>query len=85
MGAFTQKVYQIVQKIPRGSVATYGQVAALAGNPRTSRIVGCAMHHAPKGIPCHRVVFQDGSLCKDDIFGGRAIQRGILEQEGVCF
>ena len=55
---FFETVYTMVSKIPRGRVATYGQIARLAGNPRASRIVGCALHMCPAsgGIPCHRVV-----------------------------
>ena len=50
-------IYDVVRKIPRGCVATYGQVAALAGNPRWSRVVGYALHVNPEPgvIPCHRV------------------------------
>ena len=59
---FFEAVYTRVSKIPRGRVATYGQIARLAGNPRASRIVGCALHMCPAsgGIPCHRVVNREG-------------------------
>lgn len=51
-------IYDVVRKIPRGCVATYGQIATLAGNPRWSRVVGYALHVNPEPgvIPCHRVV-----------------------------
>ena len=84
---FAQRIYEVVKQIPRGKVATYGQVAALAGNPRGARGVGFALHHNPQPgvIPCHRVIFRDGSLCTGFAFGGPEVQRRLLEQEGVCF
>ena len=61
---FTKRIYEVVRQIPRGCVASYGQVAFLAGNPRGARGVGFAMHRSPEpgGIPCHRVVRSDGGL-----------------------
>ena len=84
---FAQRIYEVVKQIPRGKVATYGQVAALAGNPRGARGVGFALHHNPQPgiIPCHRVIFRDGSLYTGFAFGGPEVQRRLLEQEGVCF
>ncbi len=60
---FTQKVLQIVAKIPKGKTMTYGQVAAIAGNPAAARAVGMIMskNHNPD-IPCHRVIRSDGGL-----------------------
>ena len=78
---FTKRIYEVVRQIPRGCVASYGQVAFLAGNPRGARGVGFAMHRSPEpgGIPCHRVVRSDGSL------GGYAyglpIKRELLKRE----
>ena len=85
--AFTQRIYEVVKQIPRGSVASYGQVAMLAGNPRGARGVGFALHRNPEQgvIPCHRVVFRDGSLCSGFAFGGEGEQRRLLEAEGVEF
>lgn len=82
---FNQRVYDVVRRIPRGKVATYGQVAALAGNPRNARFVGFALHANPEPgvIPCHRVVFRDGSLAPGFAFGGAQRQRELLEAEGV--
>ena len=72
-------------QIPAGRVATYGQIAFLAGRPRASRIVGGAMARAPEGLPCHRVIYGDGRLSPPDVFGGPGIQRMLLEAEGVLF
>lgn len=85
--SFSECVYAVVRRIPRGYVATYGQVAALAGRPRAARFVGFALHSNPEPgvIPCHRVVFRDGSLAPGFAFGGEERQRALLEEEGVVF
>ncbi|RBP98137.1 cysteine methyltransferase [Bifidobacterium aemilianum] len=85
--SFNERVYEVVKRIPRGLVATYGQVAALAGNHRNARFVGYALHVNPEPgmIPCHRVVFRDGSLAPGFAFGGPEEQRVLLEGEGVAF
>ncbi len=82
-----EKIYEVVQRIPRGCVATYGQVAALAGNPRWARVVGYALHvnPAPGVIPCHRVVTRLGETSKAFAFGGEDRQRTLLEDEGIVF
>ena len=82
-----QKIYEQVKKIPEGKVATYGQIALMAGNPRWSQIVGYALHSNPEPvvIPCHRVVNKDGKLAKAFAFGGENMQRNILKSEGVIF
>ena len=82
-----KKIYDVVQQIPRGTVATYGQVARLAGNPRWSRVVGYALHvnPAPGIIPCHRVVNREGRPADTFAFGGGDIQRQMLEEEGIVF
>lgn len=85
---FFNRAYDIVRQIPRGKVATYGQVATLMGEPRKARFVGFAMHGSPgmaEGVPCHRVVFKDGSLAPGYAFGGADAQRAFLEEEGVTF
>ena len=86
MSVFNQ-IYNVVQKIPKGKVATYGTVARMAGNPRWSRVVGYALHvnPAPGIIPCHRVVNREGKTSATFAFGGGDIQRQMLEQEGVVF
>lgn len=85
MDSFPKRIYLLVSQIPEGCVATYGQLAAMAGSPRASRIVGAAMYRAPAGLPCHRVLYGDGRLCCDQAFGGKEIQRQMLEKEGVRF
>ena len=82
-----EKIYNVVRQIPKGKVATYGQVAMLAGNPRWARVVGYALHNNPdpKTIPCHRVVNREGRVAPGFAFGGSGIQRELLEKEGVAF
>lgn len=86
MSVFEQ-IYEVVKKIPKGRVATYGQVAMLAGNPRWARVVGYALHNNPLPgvIPCHRVVNREGRVATNFAFGGGATQRELLEKEGIIF
>ena len=81
------KIYEVVKSIPKGRVATYGQVAALAGNPRWARVVGYALHVNPEPgiIPCHRVVNREGKVASGFAFGGEGVQRQLLEAEGIVF
>ena len=78
-------IYEVVKQIPRGKVATYGQVAALAGNKRWSRVVGFALHVNPDSseIPCYRVVNRFGEVSSAFAFGGRNRQIELLEADGV--
>ena len=91
MGEYADQVFNQVKRIPSGKVATYGQIARLIGKPRTARYVGYALRANPSpgadaaDIPCHRVVFKDGSLCRGFAFGGPEVQRHMLEAEGVPF
>lgn len=82
---FFEAVYEVVKAIPKGKVSTYGEVARTAGAPRCARQVGWALHCNPKPgvIPCHRVIFKDGSLTDGFAFGGREVQKAMLEAEGV--
>ena len=82
---FFERVWELVAEIPYGRVATYGQLADMLGYPRHARLAGAAMHHAPQGLPCHRVLYRDGTLCCDQAFGGKEVQRQLLEAEGVPF
>lgn len=79
------KIYNIVRQIPKGKVATYGQVALLAGNPRWARVVGYALHvnPDPETIKCHRVVNRNGEVSKAFAFGGENMQIHLLREEGV--
>ena len=82
-----EKIYEVVKNIPEGRVATYGQVALLAGNPRWARVVGYALHVNPEPgiIPCHRVVNREGRVAPGFAFGGEGVQRQLLESEGIVF
>lgn len=82
-----ERIYKVVCTIPKGRVATYGQVATLAGNPRWARVVGYALHNNPSpiAIPCHRVVNREGRVAEAFAFGGGNEQRRLLESEGVTF
>lgn len=87
MGEVFGRIYEIVSHIPKGCVATYGQIAALAGNPRWARVVGYALHVNPEPgkIPCHRVVNREGKTTPAFAFGGEDIQKKLLESEGIVF
>ena len=91
MGDFADKVFNVVCCIPVGKVATYGQIARMIGRPRSARYVGYALRANPSPgsnigeIPCHRVVFKDGSLAPGFAFGGPGEQRRLLENEGIEF
>lgn len=80
-------IYDAVKNIPKGNVATYGQIATIAGNPKWSRVVGYALHKNPEPvkIPCHRVVNRFGETTKAFAFGGENMQRSLLEDEGIKF
>jgi len=79
-------IYAVVRRIPRGRVATYGQIATLAGLPGHARQVGYAMHALPSGslVPWHRVINASGGISlRATEWGG--LQRALLEAEGVRF
>jgi len=87
MKNYFQQVYEIVAQIPSGKIATYGQIAAMLGNPKAARVVGWAMRAAPSEInlPCHRVVNKQGMLSPYYVFGDTSVQRCMLEREGITF
>lgn len=87
MGETFLRIYEAVKLIPRGRVATYGQVARLAGMPRGARVVGYALHANPDPvtIPCYRVVNRFGAVSEAFAFGGGNRQRALLEADGVAF
>lgn len=83
---FNQKVYEIVKKVSKGRVTTYGQIALKLGNPRWSRQVGWALHQNKSSqVPCHRVVDRTGRVAPNFAFDGAREQRRRLEVEGVKF
>lgn len=81
----TKRIYEAVKKIPKGHVATYGQVAALAGDKNMARAVGNALHRNPdpEHIPCFRVVNAKGELAGGFAFGGAEVQARLLRADGV--
>lgn len=81
----SRRIYEAVKKIPKGQVATYGQVARLAGNPGMARAVGNALHRNPDPdtVPCYRVVNAKGELSGEFAFGGPGAQAKLLEADGI--
>ncbi len=81
------RVYAVVRRIPRGRVATYAQVAELAGIPGHARQVGYALHSLPEGeaVPWHRVINAAGRVSPRSDPGWDDVQRQLLEREGVAF
>ncbi len=81
----TKRIYEAVKKIKKGKVATYGQVAEMAGNKRMSRAVGNALHKNPDplNIPCYRVVNSKGELSGEFAFGGKNVQAELLRKDGI--
>jgi methylated-DNA-protein-cysteine methyltransferase-like protein len=79
------RIHDVVSRIPRGRVATYGQIARLAGIPRQPRLVGYALHALPAGtsVPWQRVVNAQGAISTPG--GPDAVQRKLLEREGIRF
>ncbi|NLD73175.1 MAG: methylated-DNA--[protein]-cysteine S-methyltransferase [Chloroflexi bacterium] len=80
--AFFPRVYEVVGRVPRGRVVTYGQIAQHLGQPNGARAVGWAMRQCPEALPWHRVVNSAGrSSLRGD---GAALQRSLLADEGVA-
>jgi methylated-DNA-[protein]-cysteine S-methyltransferase len=85
--SFRERVYALTKQIPKGKVATYGQLAMLAGSPGAARAVGMCMktnQNAPI-VPCHRVVASDGSLTGYSAGNGISTKYELLRKEGVLF
>lgn len=84
--AFTARVIALIKQIPPGRVATYGLIAARAGNHRSARQVARILHSCSdtEGLPWHRVVNQQGKIALGP-FSGYEVQRALLEQEGIQF
>lgn len=85
--SFKDKVYEVTNQIPKGKVATYGQLARLVGSPLAARAVGMAIKINPNAphTPCHRVVASDGSLAGYSGNGGISAKRKMLLEEAVVF
>jgi methylated-DNA-protein-cysteine methyltransferase-like protein len=85
--SFFNQVSLVVRSIPPGRVATYGQIAKLLGNPRAARTVGWALRGMPEGadVPWQRVINSRGTVSFKPGSPGAAIQRALLEAEGVVF
>lgn len=82
--AFAEKVFQAVAAVPEGRVATYGQIARLAGSPRAARAVGNLLReNTDPSLPCHRVVSSQGQLAPEGTFGEAGEQERRLRAEGV--
>lgn len=79
---FKERIYELVRVIPRGKVMTYGQLAALAGQPYAAKIVGGIAHYGDPSLPWQRVVKKDGSLA-EGYPGGTAGHKQALEADGV--
>jgi methylated-DNA-protein-cysteine methyltransferase-like protein len=87
MSRFFDQVYRVVRRIPRGKVATYGQIAALLGQPRAARTVGWALHALPEGsdVPWHRVINARGRISTSCWEHEASLQQRRLEAEGIVF
>src|SRR3989338_2864734 len=87
MNSFKNTVYRLTRAIPKGKVATYGQLARLAGRPKAARMIGTFMRTNPDAphTPCHRVVASNGALTGYSGKGGIQEKRTMLEVEGVHF
>jgi methylated-DNA-protein-cysteine methyltransferase-like protein len=84
---FVEAVFAVVRQIPAGKVTTYGRIARVVGAPRSARMVGWALHHAPDDISAvaHRVVNRNGELTGGWSWGHPMVMRSLLEDEGVTF
>jgi len=84
---FYDRVYDLIRRVPEGSVVTYGQVAALLGAPAASRAVGYALRALPSSsdVPWWRVINARGAISLKGRGPGADIQRDLLEREGVSF
>jgi len=82
-----EKIYAVIKRIPEGHVATYGQIATMAGMPRNARQVGYALSNLPdnQDVPWHRVINAKGEISKRAHGGREKLQQQLLETEGVEF
>ena len=86
-GDLVGRIWDTVRRIPRGRVATYGEIARACGFPRHARLVGYALHNLPQGanIPWHRVINSQGRISLPRRNGHYQRQKSLLEKEGVVF
>jgi len=82
MNPFYEQVYAIVEQIPSGKVASYGQIAWMLGRPRSAREVGRAMRSCPEHLPWQRVVMANGAVAGGM---GADVRKAMLKAEGVAF
>ena len=82
MRTFFDQVYEIVARIPKGRVISYGQIARMLGSPRAARTVGWALSACPEHLPWQRVVMADGSITGGEF---AELRRVMLEEEGITF
>lgn len=82
--SFEQKVIEVVQSVPKGKVASYGQIAALCGSPRAARTVGWILRRAEQTLPWHRVIASNGRISIANIHIPASQQAAMLEQENVA-
>jgi len=85
--SFFERVYIVVRMIPRGKVASYGQIATYLGHPRAARTVGWALHGIPQGsdVPWQRVINAKGRITISGAEYSASLQRELLEEEGIVF
>lgn len=85
--SFNDRIYRLVARIPRGKVATYGQLARLIGAPTRARQVGYAMAALKGGttLPWHRVINSKGEVSRRKVYGAELTQRMLLVKEGMRF
>jgi len=85
MSDWYTRVYEMVKKVPHGSVATYGQIAALLSSPRAARTVGTALRHLPEGsdVPWHRVINSTGAISIQNFDHPAEEQVNLLMAEGI--
>lgn len=80
---FYNQVYKLVKKIPPGKIATYGQVAALLGSPRSARLVGWALRNSPDDVPWQRVINRQGMISVENLSFPKELQARLLKNEGI--
>ncbi|MFN0006609.1 MAG: MGMT family protein [Planctomycetota bacterium] len=87
VGGAYERIYSVIEQIPKGRVATYGELARLAGLPRRARLVGYALRVLPDGrdLPWHRVVNSKGEISARADARSEGTQRARLQREGIVF